>query len=115
MKRTRLKKGDEVIVISGAAKGSTGRIMEVMPKSGKVIVEGINVRKRAYRRGINPNYPDGGIHEKELAIDASNVMVLDPESGSGTRMGVRHEAGNGDQTVRVRYAKKSDKNIPENH
>ena len=113
MGRIRIRKGDEVMVISGTDKGKTGRVLEVNPATGKILVEGINVRKRAWRRGVNPNLPDGGIHEKSLPIDASNVMVLDPESGEPTRIGVRYEIEADGTRRRIRFGKKSGKTIRE--
>ncbi len=113
MGRIRIKKGDEVMVITGADKGKTGRVLEVLPAAGKILVEGVNVRKRAWRRGVNPNLPDGGIHEKSLPIDASNVMVLDPETGNPTGIGIRYEIDADGNRRRIRFAKKSGKEIPE--
>lgn len=115
MHRMRIKKGDEVMVMSGASKGQTGQVLEVLTKSGKLLVEGVNVRKRAWKRGANPNYPDGGIHEKEMPIDASNVMVLDPESGEPTRIGIRTEEDKQGNRRRVRFAKASGKALPEQY
>lgn len=113
MGKIKVKKGDEVMVIAGSDKGVTARILEVLPDKGKVVVEGVNIRKRHYRRGINPNYPDGGIHEKEMPMDASNVMILDPESGEPTRIGIRYEIDADGNRRRVRFAKGSGKDIPE--
>ena len=82
--RLKIKKNDQVMVISGRDKGKRGRVIEVLTKEGKVIVEGVNVRKKAVRpnrqRGIG-----GGIVEKEAALDASNVMVI--VDGQPTRIG----------------------------
>ncbi len=64
--------------------------------------------KRSYRKGVNPNLPQGGIHEKEAPIHISNVAIADPKTGKPTRVGVRTEAGKDGQTERVRYAKASD-------
>ncbi|MCE2503139.1 MAG: 50S ribosomal protein L24 [Chlorobi bacterium] len=113
MGRIRIKKGDEVMVVTGADKGKTGRVLEVLPSSGKVLVEGVNVRQRAWRRGVNPNLPDGGIHDKTLPIDVSNVMILDPESGEPTRIGVRYQIDADGNRRRIRFAKISGKDIPE--
>ena len=116
MGRIRIKKGDEVMVITGADKGKTGRVLEVMPVLDKVLVEGVNVVKRAWRRGVNPNLPDGGIHDKTLPIEISNVMILDPETGEPTRIGVRYEIDSEGNRRRVRFAKgakSSGKVIPE--
>ncbi|MGE3801739.1 MAG: 50S ribosomal protein L24 [Candidatus Kapaibacterium sp.] len=113
MGRIRIKKGDEVVVISGTDKDVKGRVLEVIPATGKVLVEGVNVRRRSWRRGVNPDLPDGGIHEKSLPVDASNVMLLDPESGEPTRIGIRYEIDADGNRRRIRFAKKSGKTIPE--
>lgn len=74
--RLRIKKNDQVIVISGRDKGKRGRVIEVLTKKGKVIVEGVNILKHHERpnrqRGIA-----GGIVEREAPIDASNLMLLE--------------------------------------
>jgi large subunit ribosomal protein L24 len=82
--RLKIKKNDQVVVISGRDKGKRGRVIDVLTKEGKVLVEGINMRKKAVRpnrqRGVA-----GGIVEKEAALDASNVMVI--VDGQPTRIG----------------------------
>jgi large subunit ribosomal protein L24 len=82
--RSKVKKNDQVIILSGRDKGKRGRVIEVLTKKGKVIVEGVNLLKHHQRpnrqRGIS-----GGIVEREAPIDASNVMVLD--GGKPTRIG----------------------------
>ncbi len=82
--RMRIKKNDQVIVISGRDKGKRGRVIEVLTKKGKVIVEGVNILKHHERpnrqRGIA-----GGIVEREAPIDASNLMLL--EGGRPVRVG----------------------------
>lgn len=113
MGKTRIKKGDEVIVITGKGKGTTSRVLEVYPEKGKVLVENVNVVTRHYKRGIDQNFPDGGKHEKEMPVDASNVMVLDPDSGKPTRIGVRYEIDAEGNRRRIRYAKRSGSVIPE--
>jgi large subunit ribosomal protein L24 len=83
-KRMKIKKNDQVLVISGRDKGRRGRVIEVLTKEGKVIVEGLNVVKKAVRpnrqRGIA-----GGIVEKSVPLDVSNVMLL--VEGEPTRVG----------------------------
>lgn len=73
--RLKVRKNDLVLVISGRDKGKRGRVIEVLTKDGKVLVEGVNIIKKAVRpnrqRGIA-----GGIVEKEAPLDASNVMVV---------------------------------------
>lgn len=81
----RVKKEDNVIVISGNFNGKTGKILKVFPKKNRVIVEGVNLRKRHTK--ANQQNPQGGIIEKEAPIDASNVMLLDPKSNEPTRIG----------------------------
>ncbi|NWF49389.1 MAG: 50S ribosomal protein L24 [Ignavibacteriaceae bacterium] len=81
----RIRKNDNVIVISGNDKGKTGKVLKVFPKENRVIVEGINLRKRHTKP--NQKNPQGGILEKEAPINASNVMLLDPKTGEKTRIG----------------------------
>ena len=72
MASAKVKKGDIVRVIAGSDKGKTGKVLTVLPKKERVIVEGIAVRKKAVRR--SQNNPNGGIIEKEASIHISNVM-----------------------------------------
>ena len=81
----KLKKEDNVIVVAGNFKGKTGKILKVFPKKHRVIIEGVNLRKR-HTKASQQN-PQGGIIEKEAPIDASNVMILDPKSNEATRVG----------------------------
>ncbi len=81
----KIKKNDTVMIIAGNAKGQTGKVLKVFPKTNKVIVEGVNI----YKRHTKPNQsnPQGGIIEKEAAINASNVMLLDPKKSEPTKIG----------------------------
>ena len=81
----KIKKEDNVIVIAGNSKGKTGKILKVFPKKNRVIIEGVNLRKR-HTKASQQN-PQGGIIEKEAPIDASNVTVLDPKSNEPTKVG----------------------------
>jgi large subunit ribosomal protein L24 len=81
-----VKKNDRVVVIAGKAKGKMGRIIEVLPRKRKVIVEGVNVVKR-HSKSNNRTGQQGGIIEREAPIDISNVMLIDPQSGQPTRIG----------------------------
>jgi large subunit ribosomal protein L24 len=83
----KLKKEDNVIVIAGNYKGKTGKILKVFPKKNRVIIEGVNLRKR-HSKASQKN-PQGGIIEKESPIDASNVMILDPKKNESTKIGKR--------------------------
>ncbi|MBI3651032.1 MAG: 50S ribosomal protein L24 [Acidobacteria bacterium] len=81
-----IKKNDRVVVIAGKAKGKTGRVIEVLPRKRKVIVEGVNVLKR-HSKANNRTGQQGGIIEREAPVDISNVMLIDPQSGQPTRVG----------------------------
>ncbi|QOR66779.1 50S ribosomal protein L24 [Cytobacillus suaedae] len=95
-----VKKGDKVQVISGKDKGKQGVILEAFPKKDRVLVEGVNVVKK-HSKPSQAN-PQGGIISKEAPIHVSNVMPLDPKSGTPTRVGFKVEDGK-----KVRVAKKS--------
>ena len=95
-----LVKGDKVIVIAGRDKGKTGTIQKVIPESNRVVVEGINLRKKTNKP--SQKNPDGGIVEIYAPIDASNVMLIDPKTKEPTRIGRKEVKGK-----KVRYAKKS--------
>ncbi len=95
-KRSKVKKGDQVVVMAGRDKGKRGRVLEVKPAEGKVKVEGVGVVKRHQRPNPGANKP-GGIIEKEAYVDISNVQLIDPSSGKATR--VRYEiAADGTKT-----------------
>ncbi len=95
----RIKKGDQVIVITGRDKGKTGEVIKSMPKENKVIVQGINLVKRHTK----PTQESaGGIVTKEAPIHVSNVALIDPKSGKPTRVGFKIENGQ-----KVRVAKRS--------
>lgn len=98
---TKLKKGDQVRVIAGKHKGLEGEILAVRRDTGRVLVEGVNVIKKALRP--TQENPRGGFREQEAPIHASNVQVLDPSSGEPTRIGVK----TGEDGRKVRVAKKS--------
>ena len=75
------------MVISGNDRGKTGKVLKVFPQKYRVIIEGINLRKKHTKP--NQKSPQGGILEKEASIHASNVMILDPKSNEPTRIGSR--------------------------
>ena len=87
--KTRLRRGDTVRVISGKFKGSEGKIMVVYPDKNRVVVENVNVIKKAQRP--TQDNPRGGFVEREAAIHASNVQLLDPQSGEPTRIATKRE------------------------
>ena len=96
-----VRKGDQVMVIAGDDKGKTGEVLRVNPKRRKVLVQGIN---RVYRH-LRPyrRHPQGGRIQKEMPIDISNVLPVDPKTSQPTRVGFR-VAPNGDKE---RVAQKS--------
>ena len=99
--KTRLKKNDVVLVLSGRDKGKKGRIIEVDRTKGRVVVEGVMMMKRHTRP--NPaKQIKGGIAEREASIHISNVSLMNSE-GRPTRIGIRLE-GDGPAAKRVRYA-----------
>jgi len=83
----KIKKNDNVKIISGNSKGKTGKVLKVFPKDNRAIVEGVNLRKR-HTKPSQKN-PQGGIVEKEAPINVSNIMILDPKSNETTRIGAR--------------------------
>lgn len=98
----KIKKGDEVIVISGKDKGRRGKV-SVVQDDGKIIVEGLNLAKK-HQKGNPQAGVSGGIVEKEMAIDASNVMLFNAKTGKGDRVGFKF-LGEGDAKRKVRYFK----------
>ena len=96
MSAAKIKKGDQVVVLSGKDKGRTGTVTQVLPKDGKVVVDGINVAAR-HRKPTQAN-PQGGIERREAPLHASKVAIEDPKTGKPTR--VRFEERDG-KKVRV--------------
>ena len=99
----RIRRDDEVVVISGKDRGKSGRVLRVDPAKQRVYVEGLNIVKRHQRPsqvgGVNAA---GGVIEKEGPIHVSNVMLIDPKDKKPTRVGVTRENG-----VRNRVTKRS--------
>ena len=81
----RIKKGDLVRVISGNDRGKEGKILKVFPDKNRIIVEKVNLIKRHTK--ASKDVPQGGIIEKEGPINASNVMLVCPNTGKQTRIG----------------------------
>jgi large subunit ribosomal protein L24 len=102
----RIRRDDMVKVISGKDRGKTGRVLRVDTEKQKVYVEGLNIRTRHIQprtlRDTQRAQELGGIVKDEGPIHVSNVMLLDPDSGEPTRVGVKREGGR-----RVRIAKRS--------
>ncbi len=83
----KLRKGDKVVVLAGKDKGKSGEITAVLPKSGKVVVTGINIAKRHTKP--SSKFPQGGILELTKPIATSKVMAVDPQTGVPGRVGYR--------------------------
>ncbi len=99
-RKLRIKKGDEVIVITGKEKGKKGSVLRVYPKDARALVQGVNMVKRHTRPSAST---PGGIVEKEAPLHVSNLAHVDPKSGEATRVGYRVlEDGR-----KVRFAKRS--------
>ncbi len=104
MYKIRLKKGDNVVVLSGKEKGKTGKVVQTHPRENKVTVEGINVVKKAVKP--NKQYPQGGIIDLTKPIWTSKVAIVDPTSKKPSKIGFIVKAGK-----KVRVFKRSGKEI----
>ncbi|MDP3674851.1 MAG: 50S ribosomal protein L24 [Novosphingobium sp.] len=104
MGAAKIKKGDSIVVRSGKDKGRTGTVLQVMPKDGKVLVEGVNVAAR-HRKPSQAN-PQGGIDRIPAPMHISKVALADPKDGKPTR--VRFETRDG---KKLRVAVKSGETI----
>lgn len=98
----RIRKDDEVVVISGKDRGKTGKVLRVDPAAERVYVEGVNIIKRHQRP--TPGRPDApaGVIEREGPIHLSNVMLIDPKTRKPTRVGIEIHEGR-----RFRVARRS--------
>lgn len=105
MSKLHIKKGDTVFVNSGKDKGKTGRVLKVLVKKQRAIVEGINLVSKSMKP--NAQNPNGGIVQQEASLHISNLNPVDPKSGKPTRVGRRKNS----EGVIVRYAKKSGEEI----
>lgn len=105
----RIKVGDEVEVIAGNDKGVRGTVQRILPGQNRLVISGVNVVKKHQKpQQTGGRAPaQGGIIEFEAPIDISNVMLVCPDTGEPTRIGVRRD----EDGVRVRYSKKSGKDI----
>lgn len=100
----KIKQGDKVTVIAGKDKGKEGKVIKTLRASNKVIVEGVNIVKKH----IKPNAgEDGRIAEVEAPLDASNVMIVDPKTKKGTRVGYTTDK-NG---KKIRVSRKSESKL----
>ena len=101
--KMKIKKGDRVVVITGAYKGQEGEVLEVYPDKYRAIVDDVNMVKKHQRPTQDQ---EGGIQEIPAPIHISNLMLIDPSSGEPTRVGRRQEEGKW-----VRYSKNSGETI----
>ena len=100
-----IKKGDTVYVNAGIDRGKTGRVVRVLVKKNRAVVEGINMVSKSVKPSAK--HPQGGIIKMEAPIHVSNLSLIDPKSGKPTRIGYRvNEEGK-----KVRYSKKSGEEI----
>jgi len=83
----KIRKGDDVVVITGKDKGRRGQVVNVLD-NGKVIVQGVNMAKKHQKPNPQAGTP-GGIVEKEMPLDMSNVMLFNPATGKGDRVGIK--------------------------
>ncbi len=97
MAKFHIKKGDTVYVNSGDDKGKTGRVLEMLPKKGRAIVEGINIVSKSTKP--TAKYPSGGSVRMEGPIGSSNRYPSDPKTGKPTR--VAHRKNEAGKTIRV--------------
>ncbi|MCJ7421723.1 50S ribosomal protein L24 [Sphingomicrobium astaxanthinifaciens] len=96
MAAAKIKKGDHVVILSGKDKGKTGTVTKVLPKEGKLVVEGVNIITR-HKKPTQMD-PNGGLGKREAPLFASKVALADPKDGKPTR--VRFETVDG-KKVRV--------------
>jgi large subunit ribosomal protein L24 len=100
MAAAKIKKGDQVIVLTGRDKGKKGEVFRVMPQEGRALVRGVNVVRRHQKQSAQQ---EGGIISKEASIHLSNLALEDPKDGKPTRIGFKKlEDGR-----KVRFAKRS--------
>ncbi len=105
---SKLKTGDEIVVVAGKDKGKKGKITSVDTKTNRIVVEGINlVKKHISQREAMRLQREPGIENKEMLMAVSNVMLADPKTGKPTRVGYKLD----DKGNKVRFAKKSGETI----
>ena len=83
----KIRKGDRVVVLKGKDRGKEGTVMRVLPSEGKVIVDGVNVAKKHQKP--TRSTMQGGIIDKDMPINASNVAIVSPKDGKATRVGYK--------------------------
>jgi len=105
LKKSRIRKGDTVVVIAGRERGKSGKVLSIDPRVGKVVVEKLNMIKRHTKP--NQKVKQGGILEREAPLAISNVLYLCPVTKKPTRLGVRML----DDGRRIRFSKKSNDSV----
>ena len=106
MPSLKIKKGDNVVVLTGRNKGQQGEVVKVMPSENRALVRGVNMVRRHQRQSAKQ---EGGIISKEAAIHLSNIALEDPKDGKPTRIGFKILSDG----KKVRFAKRSGEVIPE--
>jgi large subunit ribosomal protein L24 len=104
MSKLHIRKGDEVIILTGKDKGQKGKVLKVFVKEQKALVEGANMVSKSTKPSAK--HPQGGIIKQEAPIHISNLNLIDPKSGKATRVSIKHEGKNV-----IRIAKKSGEEI----
>ncbi len=100
----KIKKGDTVVVLTGKDKGRSGTVLEMVTKTDRVLVQGVNMVKRHTRQSQTT---EGGIITKEASLHISNLALADPKDGKPTRVGIKIN----DDGTKVRIAKRSGEKI----
>ncbi|MBR5698114.1 MAG: 50S ribosomal protein L24 [Prevotella sp.] len=100
MSKLHIRKNDTVVVLAGEDKGKTGKVLKVLVKENRAIVEGVNIVSKSAKPSAK--HPQGGIIKQEAPIHMSNLNLIDPKSGKPTRIAIKREGKNV-----VRIAKKS--------
>ena len=101
--KCKLKKGDEVVVLTGKSKGEKGKVDRVDKKKGRIYVGGVNISKRHTKPS---GAQEGGIVDKVMSLHVSNVALVDPKSGKATKIGYKME-----NDKKVRFAKDSGRTL----
>ena len=100
-KKFNIRKGDTVLVLSGEYKGQQGKILKMITKTDRALVEGINLVSKHTKP--NAKNPQGGVIKKEAPIHVSNLMLVDPATGKPTKVGKKRT----EEGKLVRYSKKT--------
>ena len=104
MSKLHIRKGDDVIILAGKDKGQKGKVLKVLVKEQKALVEGANMVSKSTKPSAQ--HPQGGVVKQEAPIHISNLSLIDPKSGKATRVAIKHEGKNV-----IRIAKKSGEEI----